>query len=186
MNSVLSRCVGWWGCCTTHQDGGPVAEDMRTPVQCGEDDAVRAIHACVWRLQDNQRESTGSSDRTRLADESQTANLHSFTSWKSIEIFICLLCFSLCFSLRLWPLLVWRWSQERNLAGVWKNPGLLHAAKWSKIKSHSPGWRTVSVTYHLLKWFTFSGATWDTRASLLTRNTRCLLSRTISTAVHVT
>ena len=53
--------------------------------------------------------------------------------------------FFLCFSVRLWPLPVWRWSQERNLAGVWKDLGLLHAAKWSKIKSYSLGRGTVSV-----------------------------------------
>lgn len=56
---------------------------------------------------------------------------------------ICMLFFTLCFSIRLWPFPLWRWSQERNLAWVWPNPGLLHAAKWSKIKSYSLWLRPV-------------------------------------------
>lgn len=86
------------------------------------------------------------------------SNLHNGNLYACTFSYSVSLCVS---SVRLWPLPVWRWSQERNLARVWKNPGLLHAAKWSKIKSYSLGWRNVSCTYHLLKWFIFSKGTWD-------------------------
>ncbi len=88
-------------------------------------------------------------------------------------------------SVRLWPLPVWRWSQERNLARVWKNPGLLHAAKWSKMKSCSLGWRDVSVTYHLLKWFPCSSGTLVVHACLLAEGDCSLPSRTISFVLPV-
>lgn len=39
--SVSSRSIGRsQGRYTTHQDGGLIVEDLRAPVQCGEDDAV--------------------------------------------------------------------------------------------------------------------------------------------------
>lgn len=85
-----------------------------------------------------------------------TTQRTEFTWWKSKGVNICMLCFTLCYSVRLRPLPVRRWSQERNLARVWANPGLLHAAKWSKMKSYSLWWRPVNVTRRLLKWFTFS------------------------------
>lgn len=46
------------------QDGGAVAENLRSPVQRGEDDAVRALHGCVRRLPDHQREGPRGSGRT--------------------------------------------------------------------------------------------------------------------------
>lgn len=49
---------------TACQDGGVVAEDLRPPVQRREDDAVRALHSYLRRLQDNQREGARGSDRT--------------------------------------------------------------------------------------------------------------------------
>lgn len=73
LTPVFFRCVGRWGLYTTHQDGGFVAKDLCTPVQCGEDDAVWAIHASVWCLQNHQRESPRSPDRTRLVDDSENA-----------------------------------------------------------------------------------------------------------------
>lgn len=84
---VFSRCVGRWGHYTTNQDGGFVTKDLRTPVQCGEDDAVWAINTCVWCLQNHQRESPRSPDRTRLVDDSESViyimeiyrNLHLHT-----------------------------------------------------------------------------------------------------------
>ena len=97
-----------------------------------------------------------------------------------------MLCFTLCFSVRLWPLPVWRRSPERNLARVWKNPGLLHAAKRSKIKSYSLGRRTFSFTYHLLMWFKkMSSGTWDIHASLLSGSDWCLPPSMITGVVDV-
>lgn len=130
-NSLFSRCAGWWGHYTTHQDGGFVTEDLCTPVQCGEDNAVWAVHPCVWCLQNHQRESPRSPDRTRLTDDFEN-DIYVLDVYLFFLMEICMLFFTLCFSIRLWPFPLWRWSQERNLAWVWPNPGLLHAAKWSK------------------------------------------------------
>lgn len=78
------------------------------------------------------------------------------------------------FSFRLWLVPVWWGSQERNLAWIWKNPGLLHATKWSKIESYGLGWRPVSVTYPFLKWFILSSGSWNIYASLLA-GIKCIL-----------
>lgn len=52
-------------------------------------------------------------------------------------------CHVFTFSVRLRTLPVWRWSQERNLARIRTNFGLLHAEKWSE--QYGLWWKPVGT-----------------------------------------
>lgn len=53
--------------CSRRQHGGVVTENLHPPMQCREDDAVRAVHGRLRRLSDHQGESSRGSNRTGWA-----------------------------------------------------------------------------------------------------------------------
>lgn len=182
--SVYSRCVGRWGRYTTHQDGGLVAEDLCAPVQCGEDDAVWTIHASVWCLQNHQRESPRSPNRTRLVNVSEMVNIvYMIEIYRHLYLHTL---FHFVFQASDYGLFL---SDDDPRKGIWLESGRTldyYMLRNGVRLSHSLGWRTVSCIYHLLKWFILSRGTWDIYVSLLAESDCSLRLRMIGRVVDVT